>query len=303
VIPHAGPFYNSNPKGTDMSNVSDTIELTQQSILHALEPRFMTNESGREFLLQPNGNGQWAQTETTLPNAIAPIAPKIIKQAVRLQTVESLIDYLRRFAGLNSMVFADISTSAIRAMIDYHGAVDPNHCAHSAGLIIPHSIEWQTWGKVDGQLMSHVAFANFLEENAIDIMPLGELRNRKGEIVENAPTSILELCRSLQLVAKHEATSEVRNGDYVSFSMQKGDDITTKQDIEIPVSIRLYIPVYFGEPPALVTALLRRNNSSDGLKMGVKLQRPEMVRQHDFMRIVSQIEAETELATVYGVPS
>jgi uncharacterized protein YfdQ (DUF2303 family) len=296
-----------------MSNVSDTIELTQQSMLHALEPRFMKNEDGREWILQPNGNGQWAQAEITRPNSIEPLPPKIITQSVRLQDAASLAEYVNRFKSPDSMLFADVGTSTILGVIDYHsGPVSiadaqelppqARHAKHTASLTVPHSIEWETWKKIDGQLMSHLAFANHLEENAMDILPLGELRNRKGEIVENAPTSILELCRTLQVIAKHSALSDVRNGDYVSFEVQKGDDIVTKQDINIPVFIELRIPVYFGERDVKIKAFLRRN-TADGFKMGIKLERPEQTRQDEFTRIVGEMRAEVQLTTVYGRPA
>jgi uncharacterized protein YfdQ (DUF2303 family) len=300
-----------------MSEFEDTSDFVSRAMIGSLEPRFMKNDDGREWLLTPpHGNAQsWTFQEVTLINAIPPIAPKIITQAVRLQDAASLAEYVNRFKSPDSMLFADVGTSTILAVIDYHTAVvqDANHenafnpptarhAKHTASLTVPHSIEWETWKKIDGQLMSHLAFANHLEENAMDILPLGELRNRKGEIVENAPTSILELCRTLQVIAKHSALSDVRNGDYVSFEVQKGDDIVTKQDINIPVFIELRIPVYFGERDVKIKAFLRRN-TADGFKMGIKLERPEQTRQDEFTRIVGEMRAEVQLTTVYGRPA
>lgn len=156
---------------------------------------------------------------------------------------------------------------------------------------------------VDGKLMTHVEFATFLEENAMDMMPLEPVKDSTGRPVEDAPTTLLELCRELQLKGNYGATSSVRNGDYNYVEMQKGDDITTKRGLVIPQSFGLRIPVYFGEPPVPINAFLRKKADGGSLYLGLKLQRPEYERQQEFHRIVDLIAGMTEAATVYGKPA
>jgi uncharacterized protein YfdQ (DUF2303 family) len=299
-----------------MSNVSDTVELVQSNILHALEPRIIKNDDGREFLASPpnpnSGEPSWLVQELTLPNAIAPIAPKIITQAVKLQDSYSLIEYVNRFKDADSVLFADIVSSTILAVIDYHTGAgstvaglegsDPTarHTKHTALLTLPLSLEWQTWMGIDGKMMSHVDFANFLEEHAIDILPLDTLHNSSGEVIEDAPTTIYELCREMQLRSNYGASSVVRNGDYLSIEMQKGDDITTKRNVSMPASINLDVPVYFGEQPVRVVALMRQRAVDGKILMGVKLRRPEQVRQDEFKRSVHDIALQVDLTTLYG---
>lgn len=306
-----------------MSEFSDTAEAVAESILKSLEPRFLKNADGREFLLIPpgtvgkGGNGAhsaWQHVEVTQPNAIEPIAPKLITQAVKVQTVESLIAYVNRFKNGDSALFADISTSTILGVIDYHTAAhatevadakDPTakHTKHTVGLSIPKSLEWETWLGIDGKLMSHVEFSNFLEENSMDILPLGPAHDRNGDAVEDAPTTILELCRELQVKSNYGAAAEVRNGDYISVEMQKGDDVSTKRNVALPVSIDLNIPVYFGEQSVHMMAFMRRRVVEGSLRLGIKLQRPEQRRQDEFKRIVSEVEQDVMLATLYGRPA
>ena len=198
-----------------MSEVNDTAEIVTASILNRLEPRFLKNDDGREFLMIPPGSdGDWTHVEVTQPNAIAPIAPKIITQAVKVQDVDSLMNYVNRFKNPDSALFADISSNTILGVIDYHTAAnmpagevgtpptavpEARHTKHTASLTLPHSIEWATWMAIDGRLMSHLDFSNHLEENSMDILPLGTMHDRLGEIIEDAPTTILELCRELQV--------------------------------------------------------------------------------------------------------
>lgn len=301
-----------------MSEFSDTADAVEQSILRALEPRFMKNSDGREFLLIPPGNpgnqscsdGEWQHIEVTQPNAIAPIAPKIITQAVKVQDVASLMNYVNRFKNPDSALFADISTNTVLGIIDYHAAPtdghepEAEHTKHTVSLTIPHSLEWETWKRIDGSLDTHVNFSNFLEENSMDILPLGVAHDRNGEVIEDAPTTILELCRELQIKSSYGAASEVRNGDYISVEMQKGDDVSTKRNVALPVSIDLNIPVYFGEAPVLIKAFMRRKVvDGKGLMLGIKLQRPEQVRQNEFKRIAGEIEQGVTLTTLYGKPA
>ncbi len=308
-----------------MSEVSDTADLVEASILGALEPRFMKNEDGREFLVLPpnaaSANSSWTSTEITMPNAIAPIAPKIITQAVQLQQVESLVEYVNRFKNSNSVLFADIASSTILSIIDYHisanapapanveggvpasAAPEARHTKHTAILRLPHSLEWDTWKAIDGRLMSHVDFANFIEENGGDVMPLVGMRDGSGNQIEDAPSTVLELVRELQVKSSFGASSAIRNGDYVSIEMQKGDDVSTKRNVALPNMIHLIVPVYFGEDAVQLDALIRRKVEDGSLKLGVKLVRPEQVRQDEFKRIVHGIAHEVGLATHYGKPT
>lgn len=313
-----------------MSEVKDAVELAVDNMLSRVEPRFLKNADGREFLLLPPGavggssgmTAEWKHIEVTALNALEVLAPKLITQAVKVQDVASIMNYVNRFKNADSALFADISSSTILGVIDYHHAHMPDlqsatdgsggapdlgpaasHTKHTVSLTIPKSLEWETWTGIDGRLMSHVDFSNFLEENSMDILPLGVATNRDGEVIEDAPTTILELCRELQVKSTYGAASEIRNGDYISVEMQKGDDISTKRNVALPVSIDLNIPVYFGEQAVLMKAFMRRKVDGGQLKLGIKLQRPEQARQDEFKRIVTEIEQGVMLATLYGKPA
>jgi hypothetical protein len=300
-----------------MSNVSDTAGIVEAAILSQLEPRIINAPEGRSFLALRNGEGGWDHHDITSPNKAEVLAPKIITQAVQLQTVDALCAYIHRFKNTDSVLFADIATNTILGIIDYHtAAFTPDlpekgeykaptalHTKHTAKLTVPHSLEWATWLGIDGKMMRHVDFSNFLEENALDILPLGQMHDSNGEIIEEAPTTILELCRELQVRGSYGASSEIRNGDYANIEMQKGDDVTTKRNVALPVSIDLNIPVYFGEQTVLVKAFLRRKIVEGSLSLGVKLMRPEAHRQDEFKRIVSEIEGDVQLTTLYGKPA
>lgn len=261
------------------------------------KPVLFEAPEGRTFIALPNGEGGFALEPITSPNKADVLMPKVVTQHVKMQTAESLVDYINRFKNPDTLLFADIDNNTIVSIVDYHGvaqtfaATAAKLGTHRATLKLPFSLEWQTWNKASGTLMSHVAFATFLEENAIDI------KNPVG-------ADLLELCRDLQVKGNHQFASAVRMGDYTSVSYAKENDATAKGDMALPLSIMLSIPVYFGEHPVPIMAYMRRKIDDGKLFLGIQLSRAENTRQEEFHRIVDSIQDSVgKLTTVYGTPA
>lgn len=268
-------------------------------------------KGNREFIALPDSEGGYTLEQITQANAADVLLPKLVTQHVRMQTAESLSDYLNRFQNEDSVLFADIATDTIAAIVDYHGApsgnvptketkpvegpVDSRGAArlglHRATLVLPKSLEWQTWNKASGTLMSHLAFASFLEENSIDI------KNPVG-------ADLLELCRDLQVLNNVTFGGTVRDGDYTTVNYAKESDAAAKGGVQLPQSILLSIPVYFGEQPVPIMAFMRRKIDDGDLLLGIQLSRAENVRQMEFHRIVDAVTSNVNhLTTVYGTPA
>lgn len=256
------------------------------------KPVLFDAAEGRTFIAVPTGEGGYKLEQITSANKADVLMPKVVTQHVKMQTAESMIDYVNRFKNPDTLLFADIDNNTIVSIVDYHLAKgDAKLGNHRATLKLPFSLEWQTWNKASGTLMSHVAFATFLEENAIDV------KNPVG-------ADLLELCRDLQVKGNHQFASAVRMGDYTSVSYAKENDATAKGDMALPLSIMLSIPVYFGETPVPIMAYMRRKIDDGKLFLGVQLSRAENTRQEEFHRIVDSItDATGKLTTVYGTPA
>ena len=205
-------------------------------------------------------------------------------------------------------MFADVQASKITAIMDYHVRPDlnrpdwkeedgkplpegaePRHAAHRAILQLRHSQEWHTWVGQNEKLMSHLAFANFLEENGIDV-------------TQPSGGALLELCKDLQVKGNADFKSSVRQGDVVSIEYRKSDDVSTTDNIELPAEIMISIPVYFGEPAITMNVLLRRKVEDGKLFLGFKIKRLENHKQDEFLRIVDSIETDTQVEAVLGNP-
>jgi len=273
--------------------MSETTEIKKLVEATHHVPVVMDCADGRKFVALPVGNGGFALQDISLPHTANVAMPKVVHQQIAVQTSGSLIEYAERFKNADSMLFADIDANRIVCAIDYHtksndeGETGARLGVHTATLSMPFSKEWQTWTGGNEKLMGHETFASFLEENAIDvIVPDG--------------AELLELCRDLQVKSGSQFRSSVRMGDTVSIEYQKDSDVSTRDNIALPVIFTLMIPVYFGEPMVEVKCFTRRKIDDGALHLGYKMVRAENIRQADFQRVASRVQFDTGLTLVYG---
>lgn len=251
-------------------------------------PSIISAPSGRRFLVAPEG---YTYKDITEPNTVEELLPEYIAQAVTLQTVDSLVDYVNRFKTTDTVLLADISTNSIKAAIDYHGPALPGWMRHTATLVLPFSEEWRTWTAGDKRLTPQLEFARFLEENAADI-------------ISPAGADLLDACRDLHAVRKVNFKKAVRTStDNETFEYTDETEARTTGGVELPTKFSLYLPVYFDGDPVSLYAFLRWKLDDGSLLLGVALHRAEHVRQALFKSIVQDVAARTERPALFGKAS
>jgi uncharacterized protein YfdQ (DUF2303 family) len=240
----------------------------------------------REFLIVPSG---FTDKEVSDAYGLKLAKPRYIKQTVTIETADSLVDYVNRFKGSDSMLFAEISGNRIVALLDYHNTTEAAHVAHRAKMELPFSEEWALWTKTSGRLMPQLEFARFIEENAADIRTPSA-----GEL--------LDACRDLQVRRKVNFIKAVRTAsDNENFEYSEETNATTKKgDLELPSKFVLGLPVYFGGEETEIHAFLRWRLDEGSLTLGIQLHRVEHVRQAVFKQIVLDINQRTALLAVFG---
>jgi hypothetical protein len=262
--------------------------------------QLVETQDGRIFAIHRN---DFAFKDITPPHKAQAIKPKLVEQSVKVQTVHSLINYTQRFKNADSVIFADMARNRVLTIIDYHQQSGVAELAkHSVSLDLPHSLEWKTWTGASDNLVTHKDFATFLEHNQIDILPLPQLKAETEE-EGDLPQTLLEMIRQLQVVNNSKFESSVRHGDYDIVDYHKEADATVKGKVALPVMFQIRIPVYFGESPVTLTCFIRKKIVDETLRIGFSLLRAENVRQEEFQRIVAEIEATTDLTTLFGTPS
>lgn len=246
-------------------------------------------DDAREFLILPDG---FQDREISNEHGLFVSTPAYIKQAVTLQTQDSLVDYVNRYRDHDTLLFADIAANTIMALLDYHAPGAAANVAHKASLRLPFSEEWNLWTAISGKLKPQLEFARFIEENGADI--------RAPDAAE-----LLEAVRDLQAHRKVNFIKAVRTAsDNENFEFQDESKATTRGGIELPTKFKLGLPVYFGEPETEVFAFLRWAIDADkgGLTLGIQLHRVEHVRQAVFKLIVQGVSERTSCAAVFGTP-
>lgn len=283
-----------------MAEENQTQTVADLAIASIGEPQIIKTQDGREFLVTPHN---MHSADVTPADKLDVFMPRFVAQHVKLQTVGSLIDYVNRFKNSDTVLFANIQSNTIQAIIDYHRMPGANLSAdakgggttdasarlnrHIATLTLPYSAEWETWNALSDKLTSHRAFASFLEENQIDVIsPPG--------------ADLLELCRDLQVINNVSFSSSVRQGDYNKIAFAKDSDASAKGEVQLPNTITLSIPVYFGEQAVAVQAFIRRKIEEGSLTLGYRLTRVENIRQGEFHRIVDDVKSAVDCETLYG---
>lgn len=240
----------------------------------------------REFLIVPSG---FTEKEVSDAYGLKLAKPKYIKQTVTIETADSLVDYVNRFKGNDTILMADISANSIVALLDYHTKDAAAHVAHRARLHLPFSEEWSLWTRISGKLMPQLEFARFIEENAADV---------------RAPDAgeLLDACRDLQVRRKVNFIKAVRTtSDNENFEYSEETSATQKKgDLELPTKFKLGLPVYFGDAETEVYAFLRWRLDEGALTLGVALHRTEHVRQAVFQQIVQDAADRTGCPAVFG---
>jgi uncharacterized protein YfdQ (DUF2303 family) len=252
----------------------------------AAAPSVVDIGDGRKFLVAPDAA---IIRDVSDEHDLKVGSPRYIKQAPTLQTQDSLVDYVNRFKGADTILFADIGADTIVALIDYHAAKQAAHVAHRASLVLARSEEWRLWTDISGKLKPQLEFARFIEENAADV---------------RAPSAgeLLDACRDLQVHRKVNFIKAVRTqSDNENFEYSEETNATGKRgELEIPTKFVLGLPVYFGEPETEVHAFLRWKLDEGALTLGIQLHRLEHIRQSVFRMIVMAVAERTGCPAVFG---
>jgi uncharacterized protein YfdQ (DUF2303 family) len=196
--------------------------------------------------------------------------PERIKQSVTVLDPESFINYYALFSDVNSRVFADETTLKVLAILDYHAAGDgnaPRWGSHKLTLALRHSAQWLTWLNQNNKQMTQQQFAEFLEQNAVDITdPNG--------------ATLREIAEDLEATVDVDFASAQRQaGGKVNFKYTETTKTTVSGGnvITVPDNFSLAVPVFIGGPPVSMGAFLRYRIKDQKLVFFYTLFRPEEV--------------------------
>lgn len=240
----------------------------------------LIDRGDRQFAFVPDG---YALKEISDPARL----PDRIRQAIIVDDRASLTAFLNRFQDQDAVLIADFDALTIRSLIDFHRAdLTPRACEFRADLVLRKSEEFARWDAVEGALHSQGEFAEFLEENAVDI-------------VSPDPAVMIEISRDLDATQDVTFKSGVRpeSGDR-AFTYET--ETRVKGEIKIPREFAVSIPIHVGEEPDTLRARFRFRVTPKGLLMGFAWHRVEYQRRAHFGAIATQISEDTGRPVFFG---
>lgn len=205
-------------------------------------------------------------------------------------------------------LYADVTGgrggAQMTAVIDGHEPTGgaPGWAEHKASLVLRETRSWMRWTVKDGVEQKPEAFAEFLEDNARDI-------------VEPDAASLIELARTLEVhkdvnyVNITRPATGARKLHYDETVTAKGGD---KGDIVIPDVLSLALAPWEGVDRFGVTAKFRFRLSGGSLALSFVLVRPEAVLEAAFVGmpdadppvpgVLTVVQDLTGLTALHGRP-
>ncbi len=226
---------------------------------------------------------------TELQYKEAPLLRK--KGNVTLFDQASFCAYFDLFADDDSRIFANQPEAKFLAVFDYHGAGEgkPRHGEHRATFGLRPSIEWAAWGGKNGKGMPQAEFAEFIEDNAADV-------------ISPDPATMIEVARDLKAKSEVNFASSIRlaNGQTQFTYQEEVRGSVGKGNMEVPETFKIAIPIYMGGPRYEMTARLRYRIKEGKLVLWYDLHRVQKLIEEAFLGTVKAIEETTAIQVLMG---
>lgn len=207
------------------------------------------------------------------------------KEKIELQDADSFIAYLEKFKSPDSAVFFNNDSCSFLAVVDFSSPDMPSWGDHTATFAPRLSEEWNLWFGKNGRFEAQVPFGRFIEENNIDV-----LTPDAATLLEMVMT--FEATKSISF----REASRLKNGQV---QLTWVEDIKTGS-IDIPDSIIIKIPVFYGQKPREIQLRFRYNINEQKLQLAYDFVRPERVKNEAAAEIVQLVRAETGLPVHMG---
>lgn len=207
----------------------------------------------------------------------------------------SFVDYVLRHAEANSVVWCSFNPTnshlEFTAVFDEHAGKGPaGWRGHKATFNPALSAEWTTWTAHNKQAKSQLAFAEFIEQNEVDISEK-----------EGYPTSLqmMKLATEFEARAEQRVKSTLRlQSGGVRLEYVADPDKGTIEAMQVYDKFLIGVPVFWtvqkpGEaiPAYHVRARLRYRLGQGGVTFHYELIRPDLVHQQAAKELIDRVRA------------
>lgn len=235
-----------------MENNENTVVAVKDIVEKYFEPRVVPVEGTKGLLIAPASMSvaevkQFIDKERLWPEAL--------KGHTSLHKCQSFIDYTNRYKAESSAIFYNQDDQKVTCIFDCATISMPSYERHTADYAFPFSDELKEWKEHDGDVMSQVDFAFFIEKNVLDLADpdktaeseaLKEIRLRIGGHFA-AVSKMVELSRGISIHSDERATVKYdpNTGEStVDFSSEHTDAAGDK--VKVPNMFLIVIPILKG---------------------------------------------------------
>lgn len=266
------------------NNMQAVIDAARQGAA----PAVVHEGNGRKMIVIPGIGDKPGRLETVNTEELG-AHPLRKRGTVQVFDAASLNTIMAENADHAITVYVDRNPTepAVVAVLNGHGAKGPGWGDFRASINFRATPQWLKWAGIDGRLMSQQDFANFIEDNLLDVL-------------DPAPADMLEISRSLMVTRTTEYKSVTRpKSGLIQFKNESAD--TFAESTRVPDEITLLLSPLFGVPPQSVTARFRYRIEGGALKLGVKLQRIEELMDAIMRDVLGAIVLPPGAVMVEGV--
>lgn len=268
-------------------NTTPEAEIVRDLAIQSTQPKYpsgFNNPGEAPFVVIPQG----AKVES-----LSHLMPPRRKAAPAFDEVGSFIDYINKFKRGETRIFADKSKGVFSAAIDYlevAPATTGSRFEHAAKLTLTLTEEAKRWLKLNGQVLSQIAFAEFLEDN-----------HHFVHVPDGA--RMLEIALTLEATQgfSFKSAQRLQNGDQEIKWVEKTEGKAGKDgELEIPAGFTVVFPLYEGGEFIELEAKLRYRVKDAAVVFAVTYPDYEKKQRAYVQQIVEKIEKETGVAIWSG---
>lgn len=210
---------------------------------------------------------------------------------VHVLDVASFIEYFTKHGSEDSEVW--VNGRRVQGVLDAPSSDAAGWCQHRVVLDLTASSEWARWINISGKLLDQTDFADFLEANAINVVDPS-----MGIMLEVAKS--LEATKSVDFKSAYRTQDGQRGFKYVETSTAKAGQAG---DLEVPSNITLALRVFQGMPPQDVSARFLYRLRSDGLSLGIVIDRAADIVEGALADVKDHLEVELPFGAIFaGTP-
>jgi len=219
--------------------------------------------------------------------------PRRKSGTVKVFNVQSLNSFIahNRDAG-NITIYCDSNPLApkIIAVLNDNGDVGPGHRDLRCEVEFRQTPEWKKWLGINGKMLAQEEFAEFIEENMVDI-------------VDPPGAQMLEVVTYLQATrsADFKSALNLSSGAVQFMNIENVQASIGAGQIAVPTEFTLGIAPIQGSPRFKIHARFRYRLSDGKLRLGLKLLRIEEVMAEVFDMAVADIVRDDGVADEHGV--